>query len=299
MVKRLHTVFHGDIAAQSGIRFTRRVRQRFVRMSDVTMNDSVHTGTHAHNKSSTARMADAVQQVGQGLQLAVPRGVPHAYNDCYTVRLTYADNFRHDISQNGSASSYQAFRMSSIFDPDRTGTGHQAFMRDLWSSQYDYYSVVQCEYTIRMYNCSAESVTYTAVGTNAQRIGAVNVTFVRATTNTTDLTAPANGIIYPQAEMKNVVTDFLIPDEKLEYHDVLTQGDFRIDAKDADSDNTWVAIGANPTVDRIFGYIISPAQWTGLTGVSELPVSAIQVQVVLDYTVQFSQVNASLRTVSS
>lgn len=264
------------------------------RRMDTPMTESRSSGTQTNK-----RLREGAEQVGQGLQVTVPRSVPNSYNNNYTVQLNYADNYRHDIAQSGAASAYQAFRMSGIFDPDRTGTGHQPFFRDMWASQYDYFTVISVDYTIRMYNAFADPVTYTAVGTSAQRVGAVNVTQFLGTTNPADITTPANGIIYPAAEMKNTITKFLVPEDVIELSGSLTQADFIVDAKDADSDNTWIAVGSNPTVDRIFGYVISPAQWTALTGVNETPYSAIQVQVILNYTVQFTQINQSLRSVSS
>lgn len=249
---------------------------------------------------SAKRQRGGEEQVGQGLQVTVPRAVPHLYNNSYTVKLTYADNYRHDISQNGTAGSYQHFNMNSIFDPDSTGTGHQPLMRDLWASQYDYYAVIQCDYKIRLWNAAAEAVTYTAAGTNAQLIGCVNVVQTLGTTNVSDISGPAAaGPIYPAAEMKNTVTHFLPPGELLELNGSLTQGDFLVDAKDADTDSTWTANGSNPAVLRKFGYSISPAQWAAIVGVSELPVSAIIAQAVLEYTVQFTQMNQSLRSSAS
>ena len=247
--------------------------------------------------TSNKRKREGAEQVGQGLEVTVPRNVPHLYNNTYTVRLTYADNFRHDIAQNGSASASQTFRMNSIYDPDITGTGHQPILRDLWASQYDYYAVLLCDYKIRMYNAHSEAVTFTAAGTNAQKIGCVNVSLLKCTTNASDYSA--SGLVYPMAEQKNVETRFLIPDDYTEFSGSLTQGDFMLDAKDADSDPTWTAVGSNPTIARSFGYVISPAQWAGITGVSETPYSSIQVQVIIDYTVQFTQMNQSLRAISS
>lgn len=243
--------------------------------------------------------ADAAKQVGQGLGVTIPRNVPNSYNNNYTVQLNYADNYRHDVANNGAATATQLFRMNGIFDPDYTGTGHQPFFRDMWASQYDYFAVLKCDYSIRMYNANAEAVTYTAVGTNAQRIGAVNVVQFLGTTNASDVSSAANGLIYPAAEMKNTNTYLLEPEGVLEFRGSLTQGDFMVDAKDADSDQTWVAVGSNPTVGRVFGYAISPAQWAAIVGISEASYSAIIVQVVLNYTVQFTQVNQALRSVSS
>lgn len=263
-------------------------------MGDTVMSEARSVGTQTNKRS---RLADAAEQVGQGLLVTVPRNVPHLFNNTYTVKLSYADNFRHDIAQNGSASASQTFRMNSIFDPDITGTGHQPLLRDLWASQYDYYTVLECEYKIRMYNAHGDSVTYTAVGTSAQKIGAVNVTMLLQTTNASDYSA--NGSVYPIAEQKNTVTRFLVPEDFTEFSGTLTQGDFMVDAKDADSDPTWTAVGSNPSIARSFGYVISPAQWTGLVGVNELAYSAIQVQVLIDYTVQFTQLTQALRVAPS
>lgn len=263
-------------------------------MADSDMGESSTSRTTGTSK----KLAAAADQVGQGLAVTVPRSVPHLYNNTYTVKLTYADNFHHDVIQNGSAGGTQFFRMNSIFDPDQTGTGHQPIMRDLWASQYDYYAVLQCDYTMRFYNASYDGVTFTAAGTNSQRIGSVNLAFLR-TTNSAEFASLNNGLAYPMLEAKNVSPYMINPEESLELTGSLTQGDFMLDAKDADSDPTWTSVGSNPAISRHFGYILSPCQWTGLVGVNETPCSTIIVQVVIDYTVQFTQMNQTLRNVSS
>lgn len=265
---------------------------------DTVMSSSTSTGTQTSSRGGRSAAADGVKEAGQGLRPTIPKSIPHGWDNTYTVRLTYADNFRHDIAQNGGASVYQAFRVDSIFDPDATGSGHQPILRDLWASQYDFYTVLACDYKIRLYNANADPVTYTAVGTSAQRIGCINATLLRTLT-AGDFGAAANGYIYPSGEMKNAMTSFLPPSESLEWNGTLTPGDLIVEAKDADSDAIWTAVGSNPTITRYIGYILSPAQWAALVGASETPYSTIQVQVILDYTVQFTQMNASLRTVSS
>ena len=265
---------------------------------DTVMSSSTSTGTQTSSRGGRSAAADGVKEAGQGLRPTIPKSIPHGWDNTYTVRLTYADNFKHDIAQNGSASAFQAFRVDSIFDPDATGTGHQPILRDLWASQYDFYTVLACDYKIRLYNANADPVTYTAVGTSAQRIGCINATLLRTLT-AGDFGAAANGYLYPSGEMKNAITSFLPPGESMEWSGTLTPGDLIVEAKDADSDAIWTAVGSNPTITRYVGYILSPAQWATLVGVSETPYSTIQVQVILDYTVQFTQMNASLRTVSS
>lgn len=263
-------------------------------MADSDMGESTTSRTTGTNTG----LASAASQVGQGLAVTVPRSVPHLYNNTYTVKLTYADNYRHDVAQNGSAGGTQFFRMNSIFDPDQSGTGHQPIMRDLWASQYDYYAVLQCDYTMRFYNAAHDGVTFTAAGTSSQRIGSVNLAFLR-TTNSAEFTSLNNGVCFPSLEAKNVSGYMINPEETLELTGSLTQGDFILDAKDADSDPTWTSVGSNPAISRHFGYILSPCQWTGITGVNETPYSSIIVQVIIDYTVQFTQMNQTLRNVSS
>ena len=258
------------------------------------MSESRSVGTQAGKRQRAA--VDGANEAGKGLQVTVPRSVPHAYNNNYTVRLTYADNYRHDVANNGSASAVQVFRADSIFDPDLTGTGHQPLARDLWSSQYDYYSVLSFEYKIRMFNAQYDNSTFTAVGTAGQRVGTVNVTTLPST-NTADFVN--NGLIYPIAEMKNANTDWIPPEAECIYEGTLTPGDFIVDAKDEDAMATWTAVGSNPSVGRYFGYVITPAQWTGIVGISEASYSSIYVQVILNYTVQFTQVAAAYRATSS
>lgn len=241
---------------------------------------------------------EGATEVGQGLEVTVPRAIPHLYNNNYTVRLTYAENYIHNIQINAGTADYQVFMTNSIFDPNNTGTGHQPLMRDLWASQYDYYAVLACHYKIRMYNASGQDpVTYTAAGGSGQTLGAVNVTTM-ATTNATDISATAS-TVFPIAEMKNAVTKFLRPQGYLDFEGTLTPGDFIVDAKDSDSDLTWTANGSNPSVPRYFGYKITPSLATTLIGLSENPFAAIQVQAILDYDVQFTQVNPTLRGTSS
>lgn len=262
---------------------------------DSEMTGSVaSSSTQTSSKRARTDAADGAREAGGGLQVVIPRSVPHCYNNNYTVRLTYADNYRHEVNYGNS--SRQIFRTNSIFDPDYTGTGHQPLFRDLWASQYDYYTVLSCEYEIHFYNGSTDNLTWTSVGTASQRIGSVQVHSL-ATTNPDDFVT--NAACYPIAEMKNVATRFLVPEDTFAITGTLTPGDFIVDAKDADSDNTWVANGSNPGVPRYFGYVITSAQWNALSGQSETPYSVIQVFAKLHYTVQFTQVAPSLRQTSS
>lgn len=258
--------------------------------------DSEMGGATTSSGTQTAAQ-DGAKQAGQGLQVTVPRNIPHGYNNNYTVRLTYADAFNVTISGNAGGTSY-AYRTNSIYDPDYTGIGHQPLMRDLWASQYDYYTVLACHYTIEMFNGAIDQISFTAVGTNAQRVGGV-ITQLLPTTNAADITAMGSGLPFPGSEMKNVQTQALWPDRDISYSGVLTPGDYIVDAKDSDSDATWTAVGANPAVPRYLGFAINSVNSSGFVGASEAPYTNIQVFVKLHYDVQFTQLNQSLRVAAS
>jgi hypothetical protein len=255
---------------------------------------SAPSSSTTQSKRARTDTADGAREAGSGLAVAIPRAVPHCYNNNYTVRLTYADTYRHDINYGNSGR--QVFRTNSIFDPDYTGSGHQPLFRDLWASQYDYYTVLSCDYELQFYNGGVASITYTAVGNASQRPGSVLV-HTLPTTNVDDYVT--NAAVYPIAEMKNVTTKFLMPEDVITITGTLTPGDFMVDAKDADSDNTWVANGSNPNVPRYLGYVLTSANNAAFVGQNNTPFSLIQVFAKLHYTVQFTQIAPSLRQTSS
>ena len=118
------------------------------------------------------------------------------------------------------------------------------------------------------------------------------------TTNVADIPGSATAV-YPVAEQKNARTEVIIPDRSITVKGVITPGDYIVDAKDADNDSTWTAVGSNPTVDRLFGYALTSTQQAAMTGQNKTPYIAVMAYVKLHYTVQFTQVNQSLRSVSS
>lgn len=273
-------------------------RHNWNQFKKFTVMDSEMSDASSSRKGPmNPKKSDAVKgalEAGAGLEVTIPRAIPHIFNNNYTVRLTYADNYR--LVFNYGANATQYWRMNSIFDPDVTGIGHQPCGKDLWSSMYDYYSVLACHYKIRIYNGYTDSLETTATGTAAQRVGCANITLL-PTTNTADIVA--NTTVYPVAEMKNTQTIFLTPESMHEFSGTLTPGDFLIDAKDADTDSTWTAVGSNPTVSRYLAVVATSAQWAAFAGQSETPWISCMMQVILDYDVQFAQVNTALRAAAS
>lgn len=235
-----------------------------------------------------------IKRIGQGKELTIPRSIPTSYNDKFTVVLNYMDNDRVSIPWNGTGSQ-RIWRMNSIFDPDYSGTGHQPQMHDFYATIYNYYSVLSCQYKIKIYNASYDPITFTEVGTSAQRPGCVNATFI-ATTNLNDI---AGNQIFPVGELKNTKTKWLTPESTITFKGTLTPSDCTRDAIDGDGDETWIAMGANPLKQRYFGIRFTPAQWNSLAGASETGYSTLQMQISLKYTVQFAEVAQTVRGSSS
>lgn len=262
------------------------LRESIFKMADSDMGESRTSGTQ------TAAQEGA-KQVGQGRKVVVPRSIPHGFNNSYTVRLTYADCTNHAFTGAGG-SVYRTWSMNSTYDPDVTGTGHQPLMRDLWASQYDYYTVLACHYHIEAFNCGVDSIGWTVVGTNTQKVSGCIATLM-PTTNATDISTMAAGVPFPAVEMKNTQTQALWPETAIVFEGTLTPGDFILDAKDADSDTTWTAVGSNPAIQRYLGIAFNSCNSGSFSGATETPWTNIQLFVRLDYDVQFTQLSAALR----
>lgn len=262
---------------------------------DTTMSESRSSGTQTNKRARGAN--EGAEQVGMGKQITVPRNIPKGYNNNYTVCLTYADSRIIPISYAGGYDT-RTWATNSIYDPDVTATGHQPMLRDLWASQYDYYAVLACRYKFTFFNSSKDPITWTAVGTSAQAVPGVSITLL-PTTNVSDIAAMSTGLVFPALEMKNTQSYTLFPAQSIVVEGELTPGDFLVDAKDEDTDNTWTAVGSNPGVLRYLGVSINSLIAGALVGASETAYAAIQVVNQLEYDVQFTQMNQAIRSIGS
>lgn len=66
------------------------------------------------------------------------------------VKMKYSQAVQTNV---GVAYNYQ-FNLNSIFDPDRTGTGHQPYGHDTVATLYNRYRVISCSYVLQCYNGS-------------------------------------------------------------------------------------------------------------------------------------------------
>lgn len=64
------------------------------------------------------------------------------------VKLKYSSNGSLNIT-GGSQKAQYSYNLNSLYDPDRTGGGHQPRYYDQWMTLYNYYRVYACKYTIR------------------------------------------------------------------------------------------------------------------------------------------------------
>jgi len=63
----------------------------------------------------------------------------------------------------GSLNPVYRFRMNSLYDPDRSGVGHQPLGRDEWASWYNRYRVYKVDYIITMTNLDPDQSATVAV----------------------------------------------------------------------------------------------------------------------------------------
>lgn len=63
----------------------------------------------------------------------------------YPMRMRYADVLNITVPAYGVPVLHQ-FNLNSIYDPDRTGAGHQPYFRDQMAQFYDFYKVRSCNF---------------------------------------------------------------------------------------------------------------------------------------------------------
>lgn len=79
-----------------------------------------------------------------------PRHVSKVAPDYFTITLPYADSFR-DGGAHTTPLNY-VYRLNSIWDPNKTQTGHRPMGRDAWAGVYDYYRVLRTDVKITWQN---------------------------------------------------------------------------------------------------------------------------------------------------
>lgn len=104
-----------------------------------------------HSKRKTLR---------RGRNTTVIRGV-QPIPSRYICKQKYSSAFSLSVSNAYS----QTMNLNSVFDPDRTGIGHQPYGFDQLASLYNRYRVISCSYVINAYN-SSNPVRFGCLATN-------------------------------------------------------------------------------------------------------------------------------------
>lgn len=66
----------------------------------------------------------------------------------YISKMKYSDTFTLTLAGNGN----YIYNLNSIFDPNRTGIGHQPYGHDTLATLYNRYRVINCSYNISFYS---------------------------------------------------------------------------------------------------------------------------------------------------
>jgi len=72
----------------------------------------------------------------------------HPIPSRYITKMKYCDNFTMPVALSG-LNTYR-FNLNSIFDPNRTGIGHQPYGHDTLQTMYNRYRVISCSYVINV-----------------------------------------------------------------------------------------------------------------------------------------------------
>lgn len=83
----------------------------------------------------------------------------------YIVKMKYAENF---TPGNSSGQCPWRINLNSIFDPNRTGTGHQPYAHDTFQTLYNRYRVIKCSYRITAISSTGVPIQVAALPANEE-----------------------------------------------------------------------------------------------------------------------------------
>lgn len=171
--------------------------------------------------------------------------------------------YTQDVQSNGSTFSH-VWNANSIFDPDRTGTGHQPYGHDTYESLYNRYRVLKVSYRIQMANLSTtvNSTWKAIVVTNNSNTAYTSDTLPGESPNSVTKLLPSGNAV----TFKGVIYPWTITGvTKKEY---------------MDDDRFQAQFGASPTE-----FICLQMVYAGIGG-SVPPINTVAFNIVLIYTVE-------------
>lgn len=85
----------------------------------------------------------------------------HPLPQRYITKMKYSE-----VISTGAVSGAYAMNLNSIYDPNRTGVGHQPYGFDTLASLYNRYRVISCGYRLSVSPTSSVPITLTAIPAN-------------------------------------------------------------------------------------------------------------------------------------
>lgn len=110
-------------------------RSAFVRVGKPYKRPAVRY-PHAKPRSSAKTLVPVRKE---DVIMSVPRYIPVGLPGCIWRKLKYVDSVA--IDPGADALAVHRFRTNNIFDPDRTGTGHQPMHFDQFALPYEHYTI--------------------------------------------------------------------------------------------------------------------------------------------------------------
>lgn len=241
----------------------------------------------------------------------IEKYVPVNFPDKFTVKQKYTNScIMRNTNSNavGPTIVYSVINTNSIFQVLASSSGvlqslpnsHKQNQHDNWTAQYGYYRVTEMEYKITCTNVSnftatGAGITPPGAFTNAIELADAVVTLL-PTQNITDLNLGYIEEIWEQKQAHNVVLQARSPGATNTIHcfqGTICPEDYDIDPVTTAGDETWTAVGANPSQGRYLGLSVTPLLPYQTTGT--LPEVGIAVLWECEYTVQYAGYKPALR----
>lgn len=83
----------------------------------------------------------------------------------FITKMKYAETYS---PGNASGQSPWRVNLNSIFDPNRTGTGHQPYSHDTMATLYNRYRVISCSYVVTVYSSVGATLQVAALPANEE-----------------------------------------------------------------------------------------------------------------------------------
>lgn len=118
------------------------------------------TLTSAHGKKRYRKRREPIQRFGFPVQKIYHRSI---VPNIHKVKLPYTSSIISLTATSGVA-SYYLFNANDIYDPDRSGGGHQPMGRDQWANFYEQYRVTGIKVILTAFNATNASPICVSMG---------------------------------------------------------------------------------------------------------------------------------------